>query len=329
MNPEGWIWLVLVPALAMSFLLSGMEAGLFALNRLRVRHQARSGRAAAQRLLEHLERPESFLWTIVVGNALANVVILGWMFLEVYRWTGGVLVAVAAAYAAGMYLFYTFFDLLPKMWFRTRPTRLCMACASAFRAVYLGLRPVVLGLEAGSRWLLRWTGGRAVSGRWFGNREEMYALMLDSAQALTSAERGMILRVLELSTLTARQLMRDWEHGPWIAAEATVGQLLEQARRHGWTQVPVRNLAAPPAQVVGIVSVDRILFAGEPDPAQPLERWLEPALVVEQNERLEVVLRRMQGTGQVVAVVRDESGQALGTVRREDILKLIFGELRL
>ncbi|MCX7866331.1 MAG: CNNM domain-containing protein [Limisphaera sp.] len=329
MSADGGVWAGVVVALAVSFLLSGMEAGLFALNRLRIRHQARQGRSSAQRLLEYLERPERFLWTIVVGNTLANVVVLGWMFLEVHRWTRGSVAGLAVGYAAGVYLFYTFFDLLPKMWFRTRPNRLCTACAPVFRLVDLLLRPAVYGLEAASRLLLRWTGGRAATGRLFGNREEMRAIMLESAQAMTSAERAMILRVLELSTLTVRQLMQDWDRAPWISAETPVGQLLERARREGWSQVPVRGSGARRDSVLGVVSVDHILFAGEPDPDQSVSGWLEPPLCVEENERLEVVLRRMQGSGQVLAVVRDGNGQAVGVLRREDILRLIFGELRL
>lgn len=328
MMEGGWWWLGLMPALALSFLLSGMEAGLFALNRVRIRVQARQGRRAARMLLEHLERPESFLWTVVVGNTLANVVVLGWMFALAYRWTGGLGWTGVGLYAAGMYLFYAFFDLLPKMWFRSRPNRLCLACAPLFRVVYVLLRPVVGLLEGVSRALLRWTGGRAFTGRLFGNREEMHALMLDSARALTTAERRMIMHVLELSTLSARTLTRGWDESPWIPATATVGELLQKARDRGWSHAVVRSAGATP-EVVGLVSVDRILFAGEPDPAQPLEAWWEPALLADENDRLEVLLRRMQGSGRPLAVVQDARGEPLGTLHREDILRVIFGDLRL
>lgn len=325
-EPHG-IWWWLGPTLVISFLLSGMEAGLFALNRLRIRLLARQGRRAAQLLLEHLEQPESFLWTVVVGNALANAVVLGWLFVQMYRWTGGWGWPLVVGYGVGIYLFYTFFDLLPKMWFRSRPNRLCMACAPVFRALYVVLRPVVWLLENGSRRLLRRTGGRPFTGRLFGNREEMYALMVDSASGLTSAERRMITRVLELSTVSARTLTRAWEESPWIAAGATVGELLDKARQRDWSHVVVRS--GPGPEVVGMVSVDRILFAGEPDPRQSLEPWLEPALLADEGDRLEVILRRMHGSGRPLAVVQDARGETIGTLHRQDILQMIFGDLRL
>ena len=61
-------------------------------------------------------------------------------------------------------------------------------------------------VEDVSRLMLRWTGGRAFTGRLFGNREEMRAVMQESAQALTSDERAMINRVLDLQNFTVRQI---------------------------------------------------------------------------------------------------------------------------
>src|SRR6267142_6570692 len=77
MGKAGLIWIVFAICLALSFLLSGMEAGVFALSRLRVRQQMRAGRRSAKVLHDFLENPENFLWTILVGNTVANFIILG------------------------------------------------------------------------------------------------------------------------------------------------------------------------------------------------------------------------------------------------------------
>ncbi len=80
------IWLVLAACLGLSFLLSGMEAGVFALNRLRVRRLARAGKPSAKLLQQFLENPEKFLWTILVGNTLASFLILGWTVAKLHEW---------------------------------------------------------------------------------------------------------------------------------------------------------------------------------------------------------------------------------------------------
>src|SRR4029079_6400068 len=82
LNP---IWLVFVFCLALSFFLSGMEAGVFALSRLRIRQQMREGKRSAHALHHYLEHPENFLWTILVGNTVANYIILGWLVVILHE----------------------------------------------------------------------------------------------------------------------------------------------------------------------------------------------------------------------------------------------------
>src|SRR4030081_3205325 len=79
MSENPLIWLLFALCLALSFMLSGMEAGVFALSRLRIRQQMRAGRRSAKVLYDYLEDPENFLWTILVGNTVANFLILGWL----------------------------------------------------------------------------------------------------------------------------------------------------------------------------------------------------------------------------------------------------------
>jgi Mg2+/Co2+ transporter CorB len=52
MNPETQFlnWFFYAACLALSFVLSGMEAGVFALSRLRIRRQMRAGRRSAKLL---------------------------------------------------------------------------------------------------------------------------------------------------------------------------------------------------------------------------------------------------------------------------------------
>jgi len=117
-------WLVLALCLLLSFLLSGLEAGVFALSRLHVRRLARSGERSAKLLNQFLENPERFLWTILVGNTLANFLILGFILVQINGQFVGQHLAIAAIFGGAVFLFYTLFDLLPKMLFRAFPNQL-------------------------------------------------------------------------------------------------------------------------------------------------------------------------------------------------------------
>ena len=78
--------LIFVTCVALSFFLSGMEVGVFALSRLRIRHLMRAGNPRARALLGYLERPENFLWTILVGNTLANIGVSSIGVMWLYAW---------------------------------------------------------------------------------------------------------------------------------------------------------------------------------------------------------------------------------------------------
>ena len=56
---------------------------------------------------------------------------------------------------------------------------------------------------------------------------------------------------------------------------------------------------------------------------------MSPALFLDDSTRLEIALRRMQRAGQRLAIVLTHDGSEAGVVSLEDILKLMFGEVKL
>lgn len=315
--------------LGLSFLLSGMEAGVFALSRVRVRQQMRAGRASARLLHSFLENPENFLWTILVGNTLVNFAVLGWLIAVLHgAWAQRPLVFVGV-YVVAVFLFYALFDLLPKMLFRTYPNRLCLWAARPFRLVHLALRPLVALLEGASARLLRWTGGAAFTGRLFGNREELRQVMQESAQALSSEERAMINRVLDLQTLSVRQITTPLERAVTVEAQTPVNEVFRLARERGFSRFPVWEQRPEGRRIVGVLDVNRLLFLPKLDPGQAVAGHIQPAVFLEEDWRLETALRRLQRTGQRLAIVVGRDRQELGIVSLEDILKVIFGEVHL
>src|SRR5688572_22789263 len=106
--------IVFIACLAIAFTLSGMEAGLFAMSRWRIRHQMRSGNRRARVLYGYLENPDEFLWTILVGNTVANVIAVSLMVMLFYKYLTPWPALLIATLAVSVLLFYAFFELLPK-----------------------------------------------------------------------------------------------------------------------------------------------------------------------------------------------------------------------
>ncbi len=329
MEVETSIWVALVVCLALSFLLSGMEAGVFALSRLQIRQQMRAGRRSATTLHGYLENPENFLWTILVGNTLANFIVLGSLITVLYETLQGHPLWFVACFLAVVFLFYALCDLLPKMIFRAQPNRFCLALARPFRYVHLGLWPLVWMVERISATLLYWTGGKAFTGHLFGNREELRFVMQESARSFSTEERAMINRVMDLPSLTVRQIARPLDQVVSVEIQATVSESLALCRERQFTRLPVWEKREGRHRVVGLVSVDALLYQPALDGSKPLGEFVRPALYLDEDQRLEDALRRMQRSGQRLAIVLGRDQREIGIISLEDVLKAVLGEARL
>jgi CBS domain containing-hemolysin-like protein len=329
MGNYSFVWVLFGICLVLSFVLSGMEAGVFALSRLRIRQQLRAGRRSARVLHQYLENPENFLWTILVGNTVANFFILGWLVVLLHKTLFGHRLGFIVLFSLITFFFYAFFDLLPKMLFRQFPNRLCLYLARPFRVIHFLLHPLVWLVESFSRLLLRWRGGRTFTGRLFGNREELRLVMQESAQSFTSEERAMINRVLDLQNITVRQAMKPMDQAVTTEAAAPVSAALALCRERMLTRLPVWEERDGRKRVVGLVSLKSVLFRRDLDPSKRVGDYLKPALFLDETTRLEVALRRMQRSGQRLAIVLGRESREAGILSLQDVLRIIFGEVSL
>ncbi len=319
----------LLASLGLSFFFSGMEAGVFALSRVRIRQQMRAGRQSARLLHGYLENPEKFLWTILVGNTVANFIALSLVVGGLHQRLSAHPTWFVLVFVAVVFLLYAFADLLPKMLFRLFPNRLCLLLVRPFRVIHLGLSPLVALLERSSRWLLRWTGGKVFTGHLFGNRDELRLVMQESAQALTSEERSMINRVFDLQNLIVGQIMIPLAQVVSVNARAPMSEVLSLCRDRRLTRLPVWEGQGDQRRIVGLVSLKELLYHPALDTGKAVLDYVKPALYLDENLRLEVALRRMQRSGQRLAIVLGRDKRELGIVSLQDILRVIFGDVSL
>lgn len=308
-----------------SFFLSGFESGVFSLNRLRIRRLAREGNRSARRLLKYLESPQDFLWTIVVGNTVANllatVMILTWLrpLLEhrpVVFW-----ICFAGATLGLLYLLC---ELLPKTLFQRFPHRACLRLTLPFRAVHLVFLPVVGVVRWIARTSLTVSGGGAFGGRWFGNREELRGLMEESGAGLTATEHGLINRVLDAQKLTVGELARPLGAAVTVEATTPAEDVVRLCRDHQLTRLPVWTGQGLMRRIGGVVNLKNLLHDERPISALAARDYLRPALYFDEGMKLEAALGRMQRSGQHFAIVLGPDRREMGLITLWDMLRAVF-----
>ena len=321
-------FMCIAAGLALAFFFSGMEAGVFALSRVRIRRLMRSGNSNARRLNRYLEHPEDFLWTILAGNTLASFTVASLVVIGSRNFMREHPVLFASGFVIGALVFYGLCELLPKMLFRLYPNRLCLWFSRLFSVVHFLLRPVVALLRWLATGLLRWTGGKTFAGRLFGTREELRVLMQESAQELSSEERGMINRVLDLQSLTVSHILVPMSRAATVTTDTLVAEAMTLCRERGLSRLPVWRSGGV-RRIEGLFNLKSLLYRADLDPGRRVGEYLKPAAFVDADMRLEEAMRHLQRAGQRLAIVLARDGREVGIISLQDVLKAVFGEVRL
>lgn len=321
------IVLALLFCSALSFLFSGMESGVLALNHFRIRQLMRSGDRRAKLLHRFLENPEDFLWTILVGNTVVNFVIFSVGLAKLRDWLPARPVIWLLVCGTMVFVFYIACELAPKTLFQRYPNRLTLLLARPFRAIHGLLAPLVALVAWFSRGLLRCTGGKTFTGRLFGSREELRFVMQESAPNLTTEEKAMINRVLDLQNLRVRHVTIPMAAAAALPASAPMSQVLALCEERNFNRVPILDIKT--GRVAGVINLEWVLYSGKVDRAKPARDYMEPPFFLPEELRLEEALRRMQQSGCRLGIVFSPDHGETGVISLQDILRVIFGEVNL
>jgi CBS domain containing-hemolysin-like protein len=153
--------------------------------------------------------------------------------------------------------------------------------------------------------------------------------MQESAQAFSSEERTMINRVFDLQTLTVRQVMKPLEQAVAITAQTPVSAALALCGEHKHTRLPVWESRDSGQRIIGMLTLSTLLYQPALDAAKPVGDYMKPALFLDEDLRLEVALRRMQRSGERLAIVLGRERREIGILSLQDVLRVIFGEVNL
>lgn len=306
-------WLLVSLCLLISFLFSGVEAGILSINRVRIRQRMKTGDSAAIRLHKLLQEPERLLMTVVIVTNLMNIFAVTLTAREFVEHFGrrGYLFAFLAFFP--LYLFTL--ELFPKSLFRRFPYRLLALFAVPLRLVDRLLSPVLL--------LGMWLAKRLIpinknaSGRLFAAREDFKYFTLESERTgtITPLERELIHNVVDFRTLTARDLMRPLSEFATIPADAEIQQLID-ASEHGMQE---KFLALNHSgEIVGMVDLFETLL--DRDIRSQVSSCIRPLFHIPATEGASRLLHKFRASRTPVALVMDEE-KPVGLVFKQALYK--------
>ena len=316
--------ILLVISSVISFIFSGIQTGVYSINRSRIRLQGREGNKKAALLLNLQREPENFYLTVLLGNTIANGVFAIVMALMLTEIPSDLL--FWSLFLLCIFTLYTFCDLLPKKLFNRFPEKLSLAIARPFRVTQFLLTPFVSLIQALFGNTLAGAVGQPLAKRLFSNREELRKLMEDSDDGLSYGERTMISQVLRLSERTLGQVAIPLNLSITASADSSISSVVDLCRNHRIARVPIWKFGGGQRKVVGVVTLKTSLYREDYDGSKLAGDYMQPALFLPADLKVETALKRMQRSGQWLAIVTSESQKEAGIVSLQDILKVVFSD---
>jgi len=307
------IWLLVAFCWAISFLFAGIEAGLLALDPVRLRHRADSGDRGARRLQKMVKQPERLLITVLIATNAADIIALIILTHELVLRFGWLGYLTAVAIALPVYLFLL--GVLPKSLFRRFPLRAVVRLSGLLELITNLFWPIHL-LGA---FIERSIFARAKNPpRLFAGREELKMITVQSEQSgvLSATERAMIHNVVDFTSVKVRDVMVPLEKTVSFNPEDDRNRVLEVSEKSGIDRFPVFGSNSEP---LGFINVYDILF--DAGPPRPLRHYMRRIITASESEAAYRVVRRLRAARISLAAVVNARQRSVGIVALEDLVR--------
>jgi CBS domain containing-hemolysin-like protein len=328
-------WIALVLGLLGTAAYSGVETGLYCLNRVRLRLRSTHGprRRAARTIAREMEQPERVLAANLVANLIcgdmAATAASRLMAMHGY----GDLEIIAANVAIFTPVFFVFVESVPKEVFRIDADRATYRFAWLLPVTrrVLTWTLVLPCVRAIAGVATRLAGGGSEGGLESSARERVASLLRDSAGkgALSESQAGLVDRAMVFQRRTVGDEMQAWNDVAIMPEEGTLGQLREAIERSGSTYVALvasrgagsRESGQRRAMVVGVVwHGDAYLRTGR----SVRSMAAEPARLTARTPLPEAIALLKSAEAPVGIV--EEGGRPIGLVGMDDLVEPLFAE---
>ncbi|MEY2525498.1 MAG: magnesium and cobalt exporter, family [Verrucomicrobiota bacterium] len=307
-------WLAILGCWAISFLFSGIEAGLLSIDPVRLRNQVKQHQRAALRLNRLLKSPERLLVTVLLVTNMADILGLLLLTRRLVSSFGYQGYFLALLIALPIYLFVL--AVLPKLLFRRFPFRALARLASLLEVVWLILWPL---LELGSLLRRVFFGQRTGEhGRLFAVREEWKQITAQSERegSITATERAMIHNVVDFRGIKARDVMVPMPQVVAVRPDATIAETIELARTTNVDRLPV---ITKEGNAQGLVNVLDVLLDKNGD--RPLTRYIRRIVTANEDEPAFRIVQRLRAARLGLAALIDRQNNLIGIVTIEDLIR--------
>jgi len=319
----------LVILLLLAGYLAASEASLMRSSRVRVRYLVEKKVRKAQILEDLIEKPESFLPSLLLMVLIVQLTSASLATWLVTRISGNAGIGVAAGTALITVMMFVFGELIPKAYASHNSEKVALKVVKTIALLGKALRPVAMVLEGFASAFMRFILRKELTVEAIVHDEGEIKAMVAAAEendVIEEEEKEMIHSVFEFGDMIVREVMVPRPDMVAIPIDSAVRDALVVVIENGFSRIPVfdGNLD----NISGILYAKDLLFylkEGKLD--QEIKDLIREAYFIPETKRLGDLLKELQRRKVHMAIVVDEYGTVTGLVTIEDLLEEIVGEI--
>jgi Mg2+/Co2+ transporter CorB len=324
--PLKTLGLALVVLLAIAGFFSIAETAMMAVNRYRLKHRAHRGERGAKLALALLDKTDTLLGVILLGNTLVAAGAATLTAVITKRLFGEGEVALGLGTLAITFAILVFSEITPKVVGAAHADRIAPIVSYLLAPMLKAVTPVVWFVNLFVQGLLKLL--RIKVGSEAGatlTQEELRSLVLEG-QYFRGKHRALLANLLDLEAVSVDDVMtpRNQIHALDLAEKPAL--IAQQLVTSYHTRLPAYEGELD--NIVGVIHLKQVVQLQRGGDIEPdaLRSILRPAYFVPAGTPLLVQLQQFQNDRERLGLVVDEYGELVGLVTIEDIIEEIIGD---
>lgn len=315
-----------IALLALSALFSAAESAYTECNRLRIESAAEEGKRSAATALKMLDRFDSTINAILLGNSLANISATAVACTAGVVLTGGMEWMWLAAICA-LVLILLFGEILPRSIAGKNANRLALSLAKPVRVLTLIVTPLSWLFGSVARLMTHPERGSELGEDDEAAVEELQSIIetAEDEDVLDENRSELLRSALDFSEVSASEAMTARVDVEAIDIDDDWEEILEVIENSTHSRLPVYEDSID--NVIGFLYLNHFLKALTDEERPDIRSLLMEPLYVYKTIKLPQVLAEFRRAKKHLAIVTDEYGGTLGVISMEDVLEEIVGDI--
>jgi CBS domain containing-hemolysin-like protein len=242
-------------------------------------------------------------------------------------------VAFTVAFIIISFLHIVLGELAPKSLAIRKSEQTALWLAPPLRGFYWLMYVPIIALNGTANWILRLVGIEPIGETEQAHSSEELRMIVGASHAhgvLNATERRLLENVIDFSEREVAEIMTPRVDMVCLFVNKSIAENLAIVRGQQHTRYPLAEGTAD--NVIGMIHIKDfitlILDANAERAGSVLQSIKRPVLFVPERASIDALLRTIQATHTLMAVVVDEYGGVAGVVTLEDVLEELVGEIR-